>query len=68
MGALIAKENLQKGDLLFFGKSTSAISHCGIYIGDGKMIHASTPSTGIIISGAYTSGGVPLQVIRNVKY
>lgn len=66
VGALIAKANLQKGDLLFFGSSASAISHCGIYIGDGKMIHASTPSTGIIISGAYTSGGVPLQVIRRV--
>ena len=66
VGALITKENLQKGDLLFFGRSTSAISHCGIYIGDGKMIHASTPSTGIIISGAYTSGGLPLQVIRRV--
>lgn len=66
VGTLITKENLQKGDLLFFGSSTSTISHCGIYIGDGKMIHASTPSTGIIISNAYTSGNLPLQVIRRV--
>lgn len=66
VGTLIKKENLQKGDLLFFGSSTTAISHCGIYIGDGKMIHASSPSTGIIISGAYVSGGLPLQVIRRV--
>lgn len=66
VGTLITKENLQKGDLLFFGSSASAISHCGIYIGDGKMIHASTSSTGIIISGAYKSGNLPLQVIRRV--
>lgn len=66
VGTLITKENLQKGDLLFFGSSASAISHCGIYIGDGKMIHASTAETGIIISGAYKSGNLPLQVIRRV--
>ena len=66
VGTLITRANLQKGDLLFFGKSTAAIGHCGIYIGEGKMIHASTPGTGIIISGAYTSGGFPLQVIRRV--
>ncbi|MBU3812011.1 MAG: C40 family peptidase, partial [Candidatus Niameybacter stercoravium] len=66
VGTLITKENLQKGDLLFFGSSANNISHCGIYIGDGKMIHASTPETGIIISGAYKSGNLPLQVIRRV--
>ena len=66
VGTLITKANLQKGDLLFFGSSASAISHCGIYIGDGKMIHASTASTGIIISGAYASGNLQLQVIRRV--
>ena len=66
VGKLISKENLQKGDLLFFGTTSSLISHCGIYIGDGQMIHASTPATGIIISGAYSSGGKLLQVIRRV--
>ena len=65
-GKVISRSELQKGDLLFFGDSTSSITHCGIYIGDGQMIHASTPKTGIIISGAYNSGGKPLQVIRRV--
>lgn len=65
-GKLISKNNMQKGDLIFFGNSTTTISHVGIYIGDGKMIHASTASTGIIISDAYTSGKAPLQVIRRV--
>lgn len=66
VGTLIQKENLQKGDLLFFGTSASAISHCGIYTGDGKMIHASTSATGIIISDAYKTGNLQLQVIRRV--
>jgi cell wall-associated NlpC family hydrolase len=35
---------LQPGDLVFFGPSTQAISHVGIYIGNGQMIDA--PHTG----------------------
>lgn len=34
--------DLQKGDLLFFGdKETGKVSHVGMYIGGGKMIHSS---------------------------
>lgn len=65
-GTLVSKSQLQKGDLLFFGDSSSSIFHTGIYIGDGKMIHASTSSRGIIIADAFTGGGAPLQVIRRV--
>jgi hypothetical protein len=35
-------ENLQKGDLLFFGsKETKHITHVGMYIGDSEVIHSS---------------------------
>ena len=66
VGTLITRENIQKGDLVFFGSSVSGISHCGIYIGDNKMIHASTKETGIIISDVHRSGHSSLQVIRRV--
>lgn len=33
--------NLQKGDLLFFGRSAQRITHVGMYMGNGKYIHAS---------------------------
>lgn len=33
--------NLQAGDLLFFGKSSDRITHMGIYLRDGDFIHAS---------------------------
>jgi len=33
--------NLQKGDLLFFGRSADRISHVGIYLGNGDFIHSS---------------------------
>ncbi len=40
--ALNAIRNLQRGDLVFFGNtSTRSITHVGIYLGDGRMIHAS---------------------------
>ena len=43
-GKHVSKENLKRGDLVFFGSSTGSISHVGIYVGDGKMIHS--PYTG----------------------
>lgn len=66
VGKQVSKSQLQKGDLLFFGRSISSISHVGIYIGNGHMIHASNPKRGIIIGNAFASGGVSLQVIRRV--
>ena len=51
-------KNIKSGDLLFFGKSSSKISHVGIAIKNNgeelKMIHASS-SKGIIISTVTTN-------------
>lgn len=43
-GTYVSRNNLQPGDLVFFGKG---ISHVGIYIGNGNMIHA--PQTGDVV-------------------
>lgn len=37
------------GDLVFFGTSLNNITHVGMADGNGNMIHASSPRTGIII-------------------
>jgi peptidoglycan DL-endopeptidase LytE len=51
MGRSVSRSNLQPGDLVFFSRGTQGvIGHVGLYIGNGRMIHASTPSTGVIVS------------------
>ena len=49
---VIPKNELLVGDIVFFSNngSASGIYHVGLYIGNNKIIHASTPSTGVIIS------------------
>ncbi|KRL48893.1 D-alanyl-D-alanine carboxypeptidase [Levilactobacillus spicheri DSM 15429] len=36
----VSASNAKPGDLIFFGTSTSNITHCGIYLGNNKMIDA----------------------------
>lgn len=57
-GYHVSWDNLAPGDLVFFGYN-GVVSHVGIYIGNGQMIHASDSSTGIIISSASRSGSKP---------
>ena len=46
----ISKNDLVEGDLVFFSTgSGSKVSHVGMYIGDGRMVHSST-SRGVIVS------------------
>lgn len=50
-GIIIPKESLQCGDLVLFHRTnspTALVTHVGLYLGDGKLIHAGS-STGIAI-------------------
>lgn len=55
-GSVIPIQDAQPGDLMW------RVGHVGIYLGNGLMIHASTPGTGTIIT-PITYGG-PYQAIR----
>ncbi|ERS32487.1 C40 family peptidase [Cutibacterium acnes] len=46
-GTPVSTSDLQPGDLVLF---YPGITHVGMYIGDGKFIHASSPRTGIKVS------------------
>ncbi|WP_405732474.1 NlpC/P60 family protein [Streptomyces sp. NBC_00028] len=46
-GRRVSRSELQPGDLVFF---YSAISHVGIYIGNGQMIHAPNPTAPVRIA------------------
>ena len=61
MGRPVTRAELQPGDLVAF---YSPISHIGIYIGNGQMVHA--PSTGDVvkISSIDRMGGSPVAMTR----
>lgn len=44
IGEKISRADLKPGDLVFFNTLQRSMSHVGIYIGDGKFVHA--PRTG----------------------
>lgn len=55
-GYNVNRDNLKAGDLLFFSTfGGNRITHVGLYVGNGKMIHASTPSEGVIITDINTN-------------
>ena len=50
----VSRDDLLPGDLVFFGSSTSSISHVGIYVGNNQFIHA--PSTGDVVKYSSLTG------------
>jgi peptidoglycan DL-endopeptidase CwlO len=46
----VARDDLQAGDLLFF---YNPISHVGMYVGGGQMIHSSHPGTTVSVVAVY---------------
>ncbi|QWV92636.1 C40 family peptidase [Geomonas oryzisoli] len=55
VGNAVAPGDLQRGDLIFFATYASYPSHVGIYLGNNKMIHASSRDRRVVISSLNTS-------------
>ncbi|MCW2677162.1 MAG: Cell wall-associated hydrolase [Modestobacter sp.] len=53
LGVRVARADLQPGDLVFF---YTPVSHVGIYIGNGQMVHASVPGRPVAVTGVDKSG------------
>lgn len=63
-GARISASEAKPGDLFFYGNG-SRINHVAIYIGNGQVVHASSPKSGIKISSAYYR--TPVKVVRIIN-
>ena len=50
-GPHVASGDLRPGDLVFY---YSPISHVGMYIGNGMIVHAANPGTGVAVASLYS--------------
>jgi cell wall-associated NlpC family hydrolase len=53
MGTPVSRSELQPGDLVFF---YSPVSHVGMYIGNGQMVHASTSGKPVMVASLDSMG------------
>ncbi|MBM4194396.1 MAG: NlpC/P60 family protein [Gemmatimonadetes bacterium] len=59
--------SMQPGDLIVFSKLRSTrISHIGIYVGDGMMIHASSTSKQVVETPIMEYTGLRMRGVRRV--
>jgi len=50
-GRRVAESDLQPGDLVFY---YSPVHHVGMYIGNGQIVHAANPSSGVTVAGLHS--------------
>jgi len=62
-GKSVKRSNLAAGDLVFFGRP---ISHVGIYLGGGKMVHAPRSGSRVKVASAYNLGNKPFVGARRL--
>ena len=55
MGTAVSRADLQPGDLIFYH---SPVSHVSMYIGNGQMVHASTPARPVQVVSVDSMGGI----------
>ena len=60
-GTSVSKGDLQPGDLIFY---YGGITHVGMYIGNGQIVHAANPRSGVVTAGV---NSMPYQGARRVS-
>lgn len=61
-GEAVSIENIEVGDIISYGYNGHP-SHSALYIGNGRIVHASTPQRGILTDSMYI---MPIITIRRV--
>lgn len=64
VGRTIRASQVKAGDLVFYAKA-GRINHVAMYIGNGQIIHASNPRSGIKISNMYYK--TPYKAVRIIN-
>lgn len=64
-GTFITKDNLQPGDIVCFGYG-SYIGHVGIYMGEGKFLHAPRSGATVCYSDINGNFGGPFKYARRI--
>lgn len=60
MGHQVSVADARPGDLVFYNN----YGHVGIYMGNGRIIHAANSHIGIVESNLTNSNGAPLMILR----
>ena len=69
-GSSVSRDNIRPGDVIAMdtrvGDGRKSITHLGIYVGGGNMIHASSRLGRVVIRNVndYTSDGIRIITIR----
>jgi peptidoglycan DL-endopeptidase LytE len=50
MGRFVRRSGLMPGDLVFFSTMGRGVSHVAVYVGDNKVVHATNPHDGVVVS------------------
>lgn len=63
-GKRVPVSSARPGDLVFYRPGSRGPEHVGIYIGNGKIVHAANTRLGVITSNLNNSNGAPILVLR----
>ena len=58
---------LLAGDVLLFGKPTSGVSHVGIYVGNGRFVHASSVAGRVIESPIDRPPSPLIKILKSAR-
>lgn len=71
-GRQISMSELRPGDLIFFSTYEPGASHCGIYLGDGKFIHAAPAQAWLWLMRSQVTGAnvitEPAAFYKNITF
>lgn len=65
-GAAINRDEIKPGDLVAFG-GTDSVSHIGIYVGDGKFVHASSAAGRVTVSKLDRAPSLRIRPLRGAR-